>query len=73
MPHYKSKCYLDIRIQGITSNYCGAYCVCFVLLVKDDVAFDNFIGHYYSNNLLQNDEIVKQDLSRMIFLVKMEI
>ena len=72
-PHYKNICYLDVRIQDITSNYCGAYCVCFVLHVKDDVAYDNFIGHYYSNNLLQNDEIVKQDLSRMIFLVKMEI
>ena len=68
-PHYKNICYLDIRIQDITSNYCGAYCVCFVLHVRDDVTYDNFIGHYYSNNLLQNDEILKQDFSKINFLV----
>ena len=65
--------YLDIHIQDITSNYCGAYCVCFVLHVKDDLAYDKFIGHYYSDNLLQNDEILKQDFSKINFLVKMQI
>jgi hypothetical protein len=70
-PHYTNICYLAIRIQDITSNYCGAYCVCFVLHVKDDDAYDKFIGHYYSDNLLQNDEILKQDFSKINFLVKM--
>jgi hypothetical protein len=70
-PHYKNICYLDIRIQDITSNYCGAYCVCFVLHVKNDVTYDKFIGHYYSDNLLQNDEILKHDFSKINFLVKM--
>jgi hypothetical protein len=70
-PHYKNICYLDIRIQDIASNYCGAYCVCFVLHVRDDVTYDNFIGHYYSANLLQNDEILKHDFSKINFLVKM--
>ena len=69
--YYKNICYLDIRIQDITSNYCGAYCVCFVLHVRDDVTYDNFIGHYYSANLLQNDEILKHDFSKINFLVKM--
>ena len=72
-PYNKNICYLDIRIQDITSTYCGAYCVCFVLHVKDDLAYDKFIGHYYSDNLLQNDEILKQDFSKINFLVKMQI
>jgi hypothetical protein len=70
-PYNTNICYLDIRIQDNTSNYCGAYCVCFVLHVKDDLAYDKFIGHYYSDNLLQNDEILKQDFSKINFLVKM--
>ena len=69
-PHYKEITYLDYRIQDSTSNYCGAYCVCFVLHVQDDLTYDQFIGHYYSNNLLENDEILKQDFSNINFLVK---
>ena len=26
-PYYGNICYLDLRIQDDTSNYCGAYCV----------------------------------------------
>ena len=63
--------YLDIPIQDITSNFCGAYCVSFVLHVKDDVTYEQFIHHYYSDNLLENDEILKQDFSKINFLVKM--
>ena len=63
--------YLDIPIQDITSNFCGAYCVSFVLHVKDDFTYEQFIGHYYSDNLLQNDEILKQDFSKINFLVNM--
>ena len=70
-PHYKNICYLDIRIQDITSNYCGAYCVCFVLHVKDDVSYNNFIAHYNSNYLLQNDEKLQQDFSKIDFLAEM--
>ena len=70
-PYNKNICYLDIRIQDITSTYCGAYCVCFVLHVNDDLSYDKFIGHYYSDNLLQNDEILKQDFSKINFLVNM--
>ena len=55
----------------LQSDYCGAYCVCFVLHVTDDVTYDKFIGHYYSDNLLQNDEILKHDFSNINFLVKM--
>ena len=69
-PHYKGITYLDYRIQDSTSNYCGAYCVCFVLHVQDDLTYDQFIGHYYSDNLLENDEILKQDFSNINFLVK---
>ena len=68
-PYYRGITYLDIRIQDITSNYCGAYCVCFVLHVQDDVAYEKFIAHYYSENLLENDEILKQDFSKINFLV----
>ena len=69
-PHYKGITYLDYRIQDSTSNYCGAYCVCFVLHVQDDLTYDQFIGHYYSDNLLENDEILKQDFSNINFVVK---
>ena len=69
-PHYKGITYLDYRIQDSTSNYCGAYCVCFVLHVQDDLTYDQFSGHYYSDNLLENDEILKQDFSNINFVVK---
>ena len=44
-PYYENICYLDCRIQDDTSNYCGAYCVSFVLHVQDDLAYNQFIGH----------------------------
>ena len=71
-PYYENITYLDIQIQDITSNYCGAYCVSFVLHVRDDAGYEQFIVHYFSENLLQNDEILKQDFSQINFLVKME-
>ena len=71
-PYYENITYLDIQIQDITSNYCGAYCVSFVLHVQDDLTYDQFIGHYYSDDFLQNDEILKQDFSKIDFLVKIE-
>ena len=69
-PHYKEITYLDYRIQDSSSNYCGAYCVSFVLHVQDNLSYDQFIGHYHSDNLLENDEILKQDFSNISFLVK---
>ena len=69
-PHYKEITYLDYRIQDSSSNYCGAYCVSFVLRVQDNLSYDQFIGHYHSDNLLENDEILKQDFSNISFLVK---
>ena len=71
-PHYKEIKYLDYRIQGSTSIYCGAYCVSFVLHVHDYPTYDQFIGHYHSDNLLENDEILKQDFSKINFLVRIE-
>ena len=67
----ESICRSVIRIQDSTSNYCGGYCVCFVLHVKDDVSYNNFIAHYNSNYLSQNDEKLKQDFSKIDFLVEM--
>ena len=69
-PYYNTITYLRIPIQDITSNFCGAYCVSFVLHVKDDLTYEQFFRHYYSDNLLKNDEILKQDLSKINFLVK---
>ena len=69
-PHYKEITYLDYRIQDSSSNFCGAYCVSFVLRVQDNLSYDQFIGHYHSDNLLENDEILKQDFSNISFLVK---
>ena len=73
-PHYSSYCstiYSDIQIQDLSSNYCGAFSVCFVLNVKDDVTYRQFLGHYNCKNLLLNDEILKQDFSKMTFIVKL--
>ena len=69
-PYYNTITYLEIPIQDITSNFCGAYCVSFVLHVKDDLTYEQFFPHYYSDNLLENDEILKQDFSNINFLVK---
>ena len=66
---YETLTYSDMCLQDSKSNYCGAYCVCFVLYVQDDVAYEKFIAHYYSENLLENDEILKQDFSKICFLV----
>ena len=70
-PYYNSICRSRTQIQDITSNYCGAYCVSFVLHVRDDVSHKNFINCYKSKYLLQNDEILKQDFSNINFLVEM--
>ena len=70
-PYYDSICRSRTQIQDVTSNYCGAYSVSFVLHVRDDVSHNNFINHYKSKYLLQNDEILKQDFSNIDFLVEM--
>ena len=70
-PFYNSITRSDRQIQDITSNFCGAYSVSFVLHVKDDVSFNNFHTHYNSNYLLQNDDILKHDFNNINFHVEM--
>ena len=70
-PHYSLTIYSDIQIQDVSSNYCGAFSVCFVLNAKNDVAYRQFLGHYNCKNLLLNDEILKQDFSKMTFIINL--
>ena len=37
--HYEKINYSETSVQDITSTYCGAYCVCFLLSVNDEAAF----------------------------------
>ena len=68
-PHYEKIIYSDTRVQDITSIYCGAFCVCFVLWVNDEVAFNNFSNCFKEDDLLINDKKLRQYFKCMIFRI----
>jgi hypothetical protein len=68
-PHYKTSTYSNRCIQDISSSYCGAYCVCFIQWVNNDVAFKNFLNHFEEGDLLSNDKKLRKYFKGMLFKV----
>ena len=55
--------------SSLWSTYCGAFCVCFVLWVNDEVAFNNFSNCFKEDDLLINDKKLRQYFKCMIFRI----
>jgi len=45
-------------LQSIFSNFCGFYCVLFVLVRSRIISFENFL-EYFDVDCVKNDEIIK--------------
>ena len=52
--------YNSMQIQHLNSNYCGLYCMAFIMHQdKDEQKFENFLQMFnHSKNKLKNDDIV---------------
>jgi hypothetical protein len=68
--YYKSCIRSNICIQDVTSTKCGAFCVAFLLSVKNKMNYNKFIGHFNAPLLIQNDIILKRYFLKFVFKVK---
>ena len=59
-----------VCIQDVTSIKCGAFCVDFILNVKNHADYMNFMNMFSSIKLQQNDDILKERFKDRVFLVK---
>ena len=51
--------YNALQIQHLTSNYCGFYCLAFVMQQdKGNQKIEKFLQMFNANNKLENDDIV---------------
>lgn len=50
--------YNSNQIQSFDSNYCGMYCLAFVMYHDSNKKFINFLKMFNSDNLFKNDNIV---------------
>ena len=68
--YYKSCIRSNTCIQDVTSTKCGAFCVAFILSVKNKMNYNKFIGHFNALLLIQNDIILKRYFLKFVFKVK---
>ena len=66
---YQSVDYSNTCIQHVKSNKCGAFCVSFILSVKNKNDFKKFIDHFNATLLKQNDKILKRYFSEILIPV----
>ena len=66
---YQSLVYSNTCIQHVKSNKCGAFCVSFILSVKNKNDFKKFIDHFNATLLKQNDKILKRYFSEILIPV----
>ena len=57
---YKSSSYSNTCIQDMKSKKCGAFCVSYILSVKNKKDYNKFIAHFNAPLLIQNDRILKR-------------
>ena len=55
--------YNSKQIQDFESNYCGMYCLAFVMHHDSNNKFINFLRMFNSDKLIKNDEIVVNYIS----------
>ena len=68
--YYKTCIRSNICIQDISSTKCGAFCVAFILSVRNKMNYNKFIGHFNALLLIQNDIILKRYFLKFVFKVK---
>ena len=56
--------YNSIQIQHLNSNYCGMYCLAFVMHHDSTSNFSNFLKMFNFSDLIKNDVIVIDYISR---------
>ena len=66
---YQSFGYSNTCIQDIKSKKCGAFCVAFILGVKNKTDYNNFIASFNSSYLKQNDIILNRYFSEKLIPV----
>ena len=66
---YKRVSHSKICIQDLGSTKCGAFCVDFLLNVKNCADYTNFINGFSSFNLKHNDDILREHFKKSVFLV----
>ena len=66
---YKRVSHSRICIQDLESTKCGAFCVDFLLNVKNRADYTNFINGFSSLNLKYNDDILREHFKKSVFLV----
>ena len=66
---YQSFSYSNTCIQGVKSNKCGAFCVSFILSVKNKNDYIKFIAHFNAPLLKHNDKILKRYFTKILIPV----
>ena len=66
---YKRVSHSRICIQDLRSTKCGAFCVDFILNVKNRTEYTNFINCFSSLHLKHNDDILREHFKKSVFLV----
>ena len=66
---YKLVSYSRTCIQDLESTKCGAFCVDFILNVKNRTEYTNFINGFSSLHLKHNDDILREHFKKSVFLV----
>ena len=67
---YENVFHSRVCIQDVRSIKCGAFCVDFILNVKNHADYMNFMNMFSSIKLQQNDDILKERFKDRVFLVK---
>jgi hypothetical protein len=63
---YQSITFSNTCIQDVKSNKCGAFCVSFILSVKNKYDYNKFIGHFNAPILKENDKLLKGYFSNIL-------
>ena len=66
---YQSVVYSNTCIQHVKSIKCGAFCVLFILSVKNKNDFKKFISHFNATLLKQNDKVLKRYFTEILIPV----
>ena len=66
---YQSFVYSNTCIQDVKSNKCGAFCVSFILSVKNKKDYKKFIAHFNATLLKQNDKLLKRYFTEILIPV----
>ena len=64
--------YNSCQIQHLDSNYCGMFCLAFVMYLDNSSNFKNFLKMFNSDNLTKNDNIAVNYISNNTKFLKLK-